>query len=164
VPPTPHDQRRQGRHEPVHRPLRGLLPVRLRQLDCQEPAGPPTGRVGARFAELQDRNERVLLDIIQAAAAKAGRTPVERMIGDAFASCMDTAAIEKRGIEPIKPELERIEGMASATDVAAEIARLHRMGIRVVFAFDSEPDAKDSTRTIANLAQGGCRFPTATTT
>jgi endothelin-converting enzyme/putative endopeptidase len=112
-----------------------------------------------RFAELQDRNERVLLDIIQAAAAKAGRTPVERMIGDAFASCMDTAAIEKRGIEPIKPELERIEGMASATDVAAEIARLHRMGIRVVFAFDSEPDAKDSTRTIANLAQGGLSLP-----
>jgi predicted metalloendopeptidase len=113
-----------------------------------------------RFAELQERNERVLLDILQsAAAAKAGRTPFEQQIGDAYASCMDTAAIEKRGLEPIKPEIERIESMASQSDVVAEIARLHSQGVRVVFNFSSEPDARDSTRTIASLSQGGLSLP-----
>jgi predicted metalloendopeptidase len=113
-----------------------------------------------RFAELQDRNERVLLDILQGAAVvKANRTPIEQKIGDAFASCMDTAAIEKKGIEPIKPELQQIQSMASASDVAAEIARLHRQGVGVVFSFGSRPDAKDSTRTIANLGQGGLALP-----
>jgi endothelin-converting enzyme/putative endopeptidase len=112
-----------------------------------------------RFAELQDRNERVLLDIIQGAAAKASRTPIEQKIGDAYASCMDTAAIEKKGIDPIKSEIEWIEAMASPSDVVAEVARLHRTGIRVVFAFDSQPDARDSTKTIANLRQGGLSLP-----
>ncbi len=113
-----------------------------------------------RFAELQDRNEHVLLDILQGAASvKASRTPIEQKVGDAFASCMDTAAIEKKGIDPIKPELQQIQSMASAYDVAAKIARLHRQGIGVVFSFGSRPDAKDSTRTIANLGQGGLALP-----
>jgi predicted metalloendopeptidase len=113
-----------------------------------------------RFAELQDHNEHVLLDILQGAATvKANRTPIEQKVGDAFASCMDTAAIEKKGIEPIKPELQQIQSMSSAYDVAAEIARLHRQGIGVVFSFGSRPDAKDSTRTIANLGQGGLALP-----
>jgi endothelin-converting enzyme/putative endopeptidase len=113
-----------------------------------------------RFDELQERNERVLIEIVQgAAAAKPNRTPNEQKIGDAYASCMDTAAIERKGNDPIKPEIERIEAMASASGVVAEIARLHRQGVRVVFTFDSQPDAKDSTRTIANLGQGGLSLP-----
>ena len=112
-----------------------------------------------RFAELEERNERVLLEIVQGAAAKAGRTPIEQKIGDAYASCMDTAAIEKKGTDPIKPEIDRIEAMASPIDVVSEIARLHRQGVRVIFTFDSQPDAKDSNRTIANLGQGGLSLP-----
>jgi endothelin-converting enzyme/putative endopeptidase len=113
-----------------------------------------------RFAELQEHNERILLDIIQgAAAAKTNRSPVEQKIGDAYASCMDTATIDKKGIEPIRPELQQIQAVATRTDVAAEIAHLHRDGVGVVFSFGSRPDAKDSTRTIANLGQGGLALP-----
>jgi endothelin-converting enzyme/putative endopeptidase len=113
-----------------------------------------------RFTELQERNERVELGIIQdASTAKAGRTPVEQKIGDAFASCMDTAAIDKKGIDPIAPEIAQIQAISSAYDAVAEIARLHRQGIAVVFNFGSRPDAKDSTRTIANLSQGGLALP-----
>ena len=58
-----------------------------------------------RFAELQDRNEKVDLDLLQsAAAAKPGRSEIDQKIGDYFASCMDTATIDKKGIAPIKPE------------------------------------------------------------
>jgi putative endopeptidase len=59
----------------------------------------------------------------------------------------------------VKPELVRIRAMASQEDVAAELVRLHRMGIGVLFSFGAQPDAKDSTRTIAALGQGGLSLP-----
>jgi len=113
-----------------------------------------------RFAELQDRNEKTELDILQAAAVnRPGRGDLEQKIGDYYASCMDTAAIDKRGIAPIKTELDRIYSMANAADVVAEIAILHRQGIGVVFRFTAQPDAKNSNRMIAELGQGGLSLP-----
>ena len=113
-----------------------------------------------RFTELGDRNERVLLDILQGASAKtAGRTPLEQKIGDYFTSCLDTAGINKRGLAAIKPELDRIDAMNSEETVGMEVVRLHRMGIGVLFSFGAQPDAKDSTRTIATLGQGGLSLP-----
>src|SRR5215469_12780390 len=53
----------------------------------------------ARFTELSEHNEKVLLDILQAAAAeRSGRSAIDQKIGDAYAACMDTATIEKKGI------------------------------------------------------------------
>ena len=113
-----------------------------------------------RFTELSDRNEKVLLDILQGAAVtRPGRPALEQKIGDYFASCMDTAAINQRGIAPLKDELDRIGGMASEEDVVGEIIRLHRMGIPVLFIFGAQPDAKDSMKTIASLGQGGLSLP-----
>ena len=113
-----------------------------------------------RFTELSEHNEKVLLDILQGAAVvRPGRSPLDQKIGDAFAACMDTAAINKRGIEPLKPELDRINGMQEKAEVVDELIRLHRRGIGVVFSFGARPDAKDSTRTIASLGQGGLSLP-----
>ena len=113
-----------------------------------------------RFAELQDRNEKAELDILNAAAApKAGRSETDRKIGDYYASCMDTAAIDKKGIAPVQAELDRIYAMHDAADVVAEVAALHRQGIGVVFRFGARPDAKDSNRMIAELGQGGLSLP-----
>src|SRR5690349_5382311 len=43
-----------------------------------------------RFTELSERNEKVLLDILQGAAvARAGRSDLERKIDDYYASCID---------------------------------------------------------------------------
>ena len=114
----------------------------------------------ARFTELSDRNERVLLDILQGAAAeKSGRSALDQKIGDAFAACMDTAAIEKRGIAPLKPDLDRIAAIGDNESLLAELVRLQASGVPLVFQFSAEPDAKDSNRTIANLSQGGLALP-----
>ena len=113
-----------------------------------------------RFTELSDHNEKVLLDVLQGAAVVSEkRSPLEQKIGDAYAACMDTATINKRGIEPIKAELDRIAAMENMPDVVAELVRLHRLGIGVLFTFGARPDAKDSTRTIADLGQGGLSLP-----
>jgi endothelin-converting enzyme/putative endopeptidase len=113
-----------------------------------------------RFTELSNHNEKVLLDILQGAAVvTAKRSAADAKIGDAFAACMDTATINKRGLEPIKPELDRINSMDRMPDMVDELARLHRVGIGVLFTFGARPDAKDSNRTIAGLGQGGLSLP-----
>jgi len=113
-----------------------------------------------RFTELSNRNEKVLLDIIQGSAVvRAGRSSLDQKVGDYYAACMDTATINKKGLAPIKPELDRIREMNSKDEVGAEFARLHRMAIPVVLSFGGQPDAKDSTRTIATLGQGGLSLP-----
>src|ERR1035438_7240497 len=121
---------------------------------------PADPRRGGRFPELSDQNEKVLLDVLQGAAVVSDkRSPLDQKIGDAYAACMDTATINKRGIEPIKEELDRIRAMENMPDVVAELVRLHRVGIGVLFNFGARPDAKDSNRTIAGIGQGGLSLP-----
>jgi len=113
----------------------------------------------ARFTVLSQHNEKILMDILQGAAVQtANRKVLDTKIGDAYAACMDTSTINKRGLEPIRPELNRILAMANKDDVVAELARLHHGGVPALFVFGSRPDQKDSTRTIANLGQGGLSF------
>ncbi len=113
-----------------------------------------------RFTELSSHNEKVLLDVLQGAAVvREQRSPLDQKIGDAYAACMDTAAINQRGIAPVKPELDRIRAMENMPDVVAELVRLHRIGIGVLFNFGARTDAKDSNRTIAGLSQGGLSLP-----
>jgi endothelin-converting enzyme/putative endopeptidase len=112
-----------------------------------------------RFNELDDHNQKISLDILQSAAAKKDRSELEQKIGDFYTSCMDTAAIAKQGLDPLKPELDRIAGMKDMAGIVVEMARLHRLGVGVVFAFGAESDPKDSSRTIANLANGGFSLP-----
>src|SRR5260370_17568068 len=60
-----------------------------------------------RFTELSSHNEKVLLDVLQGAAVvREQRSPLDEKIGDAYAACIDTAAINQRGIAPINAELD----------------------------------------------------------
>jgi predicted metalloendopeptidase len=112
-----------------------------------------------RFNELQEHNEHTLLDILQGAEAKSNRTGIDQMIGDFYASCMDTATLAKKGLAPLKPEIDRIAAMKDMTGIAAEAAHLQRVGIGVLFNFGAQPDPKDSNRTIAGFRPGGLSLP-----
>jgi len=126
---------------------------------AQHPLPPDHSRY-ARFTELSERNEKVLLQILEeAAVVKPGRNATEQKIGDEFASCMDTAAIDKKGIAPLEPELDRIGAIASHADIFDETVRLHLIGVPAFFVFDSQPDFKNSSRTVANIQQGGLSLP-----
>ena len=113
-----------------------------------------------RFDELQERNEAVLLDIVQKAAVPdPGRGALEQRIGDAYTACMDEAAVDQKGTEPLRPELERIARLSDHESVMDLIARFHTMGLTAAFQFGATPDYKDSSRTIASLGQGGLSLP-----
>jgi len=126
---------------------------------AQHPLPPDHSRY-ARFTELSERNEKVLLQILEAASVvKPCRGSTEQKIGDEFSSCMDTATINPKGIAPLKPELDRIGAIATHEDIFDETVRLHLIGVPAFFVFDSQPDFKNSSRTVANIQQGGLSLP-----
>ena len=101
---------------------------------AQNPVPSDYSRWG-RFEELLDRNQKILREILEAAAKASSRTPTEQKIGDYYAACMDEGAIEKKGLDPLKAELNRIEALKSARDLAPLIARLHQLGAGSLFGF-----------------------------
>lgn len=104
-----------------------------------------------RFNELSERNMAILREILE--------KPPQQKLGDHYASCMDEAAIEKLGVTPIKPELDRIAALKAKSELAEMLARLHGAGVPSMFGFYAAPDAKNSKLNIANVNQGGLSLP-----
>src|SRR5437016_9318214 len=70
---------------------------------------PPEYSSWGSFTQLADKNQQNLRQILQAAvSAKVTPGSNEQKIGDFYASCMDTAAIDAAGTKPIEPDLARI--------------------------------------------------------
>jgi putative endopeptidase len=112
------------------------------------------------FTQLADKNQqnlRMVLDNAAKSQAKPGSN--EQKIGDFYAACMDTSAVEAAGTKPLEPELARIALIKSSSDLQTEAARLQRLGPGVLFRFGSNQDAKDSTQVIATASQGGLGLP-----
>jgi endothelin-converting enzyme/putative endopeptidase len=113
-----------------------------------------------RFNELDERNKQELHAILEEAAKPdPGRDSVTRQIGDYYAACMDEKGIDARGLAPLKPELERIRQLSDKSQLAAQIAHMHRIGVSTLFEFGSGQDFKDSSAVVAQLDQGGLGMP-----
>ena len=121
---------------------------------------PPEYSSWGSFTVLADKNQQALRQILEAAEksnAPAGSN--ERKVGDFYASCMDTAAIEAAGTKPIDAVLQRIAETTNARGLPALTAQLQQQGIGVLFRFTSGQDAKESTQVIAIALQGGLGLP-----
>ena len=113
-----------------------------------------------RFDELREFNLYTLRDILEGAAEPStGRTPIEAQVGDFYAACMDTTAIDAAGLRPIAPDLERIASAASQEDLIRVMGALRRDGVSTLFTLGVGPDLKDSTKTLMNVDQGGISLP-----
>ena len=80
-------------------------------------------------------------------------------VGDFYASGMDEAAIDREGLRPLKPWLNRIQAIATPKELIAVIALLQTQGLNVGFHFDVQIDDKDTTAMIAGFSQGGLGLP-----
>jgi predicted metalloendopeptidase len=121
---------------------------------------PPEYPIWGSFSQLADKNQQNLRQILEEAVkANAAPDSNEQKIGDFYASCMDTAAIDAAGVRPIEPELTRIAQIKTLFDLQNETARLQRLGVGAFFRFASNQDAKDSTQVIGGAYQGGLGLP-----
>ena len=113
-----------------------------------------------RFSDLDEHTLGVLAAILEEAAAGQGvQAEQRRKIGDYYASCLDTASIELKGLQSFAPELEHIAAIKSKADLAAAIAHLHRIGASPLFFFSSIPDYTDAGRMIALADEDGFALP-----
>jgi len=116
--------------------------------------------IWGRFNELAERNRTILRGILEKAAVQtAGRTPNEQKIGDYYASCLDEAAINKKGAAVLKPEFERIDAVKDKSGLPALVAHLHGEGVNVLFGFYSGADFKNAKEVIGQADQGGLSLP-----
>jgi putative endopeptidase len=107
------------------------------------------------FSLLQERYLDELRQELARAATKPA-SPLEKKYGDFFAACMDVEALQKKGLEPLKPALERIAALSDSKGIASLIGDLAAAGDPApLFRLDVEPDPRDSTKPILSISPGG---------
>jgi putative endopeptidase len=115
------------------------------------------------FNILNDDNKKKLQGIVQEVSAKSATAPkgsIQQRVGDLYASAMDTMAIEKRGYEPIKADLQRIDAINSIDAVVNEITyeRANALG-SPLFSFGVRQDPKHVSKYVVGFGQGGTSLP-----
>jgi len=121
------------------------------------PAAYPSWGIGNVVEEeLRDRLKKLNLDALKAHAEKGTST---QKIGDFYFSGMDTVEIEKQGIDPLKPELEKIDQIKNIGDLVNEFAHLQTIGVQTPIACGVGQDAKNSDKNVLQLFQGGIGLP-----
>ena len=111
------------------------------------------------FSLLGERNRYLLWQELDA-AAKNPKSPLEKKYGDFYAACMNTDLVEKQGLDPLKPALDRIAGLPDTKSIASILGHLAEHGYAApLFRFGVSQDEKDSSKQIATIGQGGLSLP-----
>jgi putative endopeptidase len=103
------------------------------------------------------RTQATLKQILEDAAANRSATPGSNLqkVGDFYAAAMDTVAIEKAGLAPLRPELARIAALKTRAQLPALIAHEQDLGSGVFFRGGVQVDEKNTSRYVIGLDQGG---------
>ena len=106
------------------------------------------------FHVLQDlslERTRTILDV-------AAKTPGDK-VGDFYSSFMDEAAVNAKGVTPVKPMLAALKATKDKTALVTEIAKLQRMGVGGFVGVGVQQDDKDPTTYVVSLGQSGIGLP-----
>jgi putative endopeptidase len=112
------------------------------------------------FTALRDGAEIAVRDIIEEAAAKgADASGIERKIGGLYNSFMDEAAVEGKGMDPIRERLGDAFATGSVSELIALAGRLFRADVGGLFYIYPAPDAGNPDRVLLYTGQGGLGLP-----
>lgn len=118
-------------------------------------------------------NRERLRAILEAASSNTtpGADAATRKMGDLYASCMDTAAIDARGLDPLAADFARIAAIRTRGDLVAALVAFQRTGrpfgevngvVVGPFRFTSGPDPKNPDRVVARIVERDSAGRTAT--
>lgn len=112
------------------------------------------------FVSLTDASETAVHAILEEAMnARAARGSDMQKLGDLYASYMDSAAIERAGITPLRADLARVAAVTGAADYPALFAGMARLGVGSPFAVGVSQDPKQSDRYTVQARQSGLGLP-----
>ena len=101
--------------------------------------------------DLSVQQTRTILD-------DATKVPGDK-VGDFYASYLDEASANAKGIAPIKPWLDAVAATKDKTELAVEMGKLQRYGIGGIVAMRVGPDSKNPDASVVNIGQGGLGLP-----
>ncbi|EQD43323.1 zinc metalloprotease, partial [mine drainage metagenome] len=125
---------------------------------------PPDRSSWSSFQALAEENLRRLHALLVEAEARA-RTdpstarPVIRQVGEFYASVMDQATVERRGIAPLEEEVSRLGPGRWPSELPQLLGHWHSLGIGAAFSAYVDVDRQDSSRYVPYLEQGGLSLP-----
>lgn len=95
----------------------------------------------------------------QAAKAQDKQGSANQKIGDFWTTAMDSVKIEKDGLTPIKPLLEKINAINDVKSLVSIVAECKKIGSSTLFSDGVSQDAKKSDVMAYQLFQGGLGLP-----
>ena len=112
------------------------------------------------FIRLQDEVETNLKAIVEeASAAGAAKGTEQQLVGDFYASFMDEARAEQRGLEPLAPEFARIAAIGDRAGLLDYLAHAQLLGIDNPIAMAIYPDARRPDAYTVWVDQAGLAMP-----
>jgi putative endopeptidase len=115
------------------------------------------------FNILRQENTNKLIGLLNEVSKTSASQPkgsLKQRVGDLYASGMDSLTIEKRGYDPIKPDLQRISQIKNFDDFINEVIyeRVNGSG-SAIFRFTVDQDDKNVNKYVINIGQGGINLP-----
>jgi len=120
---------------------------------------PPDQVAWSVYGKLYQDNLVYLRGILEQASTFKGRDAVTQKIGDYYVACMDEAAVDKLGAKPLQPELDQIQALKSAREIAPLVAGMHLAGDSTMFRSGAQQDPDNSDAMIVDVSQGGLGLP-----
>lgn len=80
-------------------------------------------------------------------------------IGDFYRSGMDSARLNSKGIEDVRPLLEKIDNANNTSDIIGIVSWMYTIGSSPLFTFYISQDDKNSSKYAIFLQQGGLHLP-----
>ena len=113
------------------------------------------------FNELREENNKVVLDVLQKAAAsdKYAEGTDQRKAADFYAVGMDSSLAESLGIEPISPMLDKVDAIENKDDLLDYLAYQSQVGGSAFFGYSIFPDLMNSDVYASYLSQDGLGLP-----
>jgi putative endopeptidase len=121
----------------------------------------PGTQAGVGSYSFMNYPQRIRLQAILDSVSKVNNPAgsIAQKVGDFYASGMDTTTINKRGYEPIKPILARIDAITDVPSLMKFVAEEQKVGDGSIIGFYVGPDDKHSSINIVQLNQTGIGLP-----
>jgi len=115
---------------------------------------------GSLYTLFEDNQKNLKALIENAAKSNSPIGSLEQKTGDYYTAGMDTVIIEKKGAEPLKPVISRIDSVKNYKDLINLLAKLNAEGnSHPLLAFSVDADEKNSSKYIPIFSQAGLSLP-----
>jgi putative endopeptidase len=113
------------------------------------------------FTQLHDLSQERTRTIVEAAAARKTNQPGSeaQKVGDTYASFLDEAAIEAKGLAPLQPYLDVVAAITDRSQLAQALGRASRQGVNVALGIGPQQDLKNPEVIAVYVGQGGLQLP-----